>query len=257
MISWRYAATTHDGLVREHNEDSHHAGRHLIAVADGVGGAAAGEVASALAINAIGPLDERQDVVEMADRLRDAVDTANENIRRAGLDDPAVVGMGTTLTALLLVDGRLTIAHVGDSRAYRVRGGEVTQLTRDDTYVQMLVDKGSILPEDVFTHPHKSFVTKVLQGEPVQPHVRTVKAELGDRYMVCSDGLPDAVRAAAIEETLLAELSVDECAKRLQDLALEGGGPDNVTVVVGDVVDEPEEAARDGKGFWRKLLRRR
>lgn len=254
MISWRYAALTHHGLVRANNEDSMHAGRHLVAVADGVGGAEAGEVASALTIASIAPLDETQDTIEMADRLRDAVDIANDAIRLAGEADPAIVGMGTTLTALLLVDGKLSIAHVGDSRAYRVRDGEVTQLTRDDTYVQMLVDKGSITAADVFTHPHKSFVTKVLQGEPVQPHVRTVTAVPGERYMVCSDGLPDAVIAEQIEETLLADATVQECADRLVELALEGGGPDNVTVIVAEVADIDEPPAR--KGFFARLFGR-
>ncbi|MEV0649424.1 protein phosphatase 2C domain-containing protein [Phytomonospora sp. NPDC050363] len=254
MISWRHAARTHHGLVRANNEDSMHAGPHLVAVADGVGGAEAGEVASALTIASISPLDEEQDVVEMADRLRDAVDIANDAIRLAGEADPAIVGMGTTLTALLLVDGRLSIAHVGDSRAYRVRDGELTQLTRDDTYVQMLVDKGSITADDVFTHPHKSFVTKVLQGEPVQPHVRTITAEPGERYMVCSDGLPDAVVAELIEETMLAGGSVDECADRLVELALEGGGPDNVTVIVAEVADAPVTAAK--RGFLSRLFKR-
>ncbi|GLZ79421.1 hypothetical protein Afil01_42280 [Actinorhabdospora filicis] len=247
MMSWKYSSLTHDGLVRANNEDAMHAGRHLLAVADGVGGAEAGEVASSLTITAIAPLDRAQDPVTMADDLRAAADRANDAIRAAGADNPAIVGMGTTLTALLLSGSSLTIAHVGDSRAYRVHNGEVTRLTRDDTYVQMLVDKGTITPDDVFDHPHRSFVTKVLQGEPVQVNVRTITAHPGERYIVCSDGLPDAVPPDALEEALAEGGTVEECARRLVRLALEGGGPDNVTVVVGDVV----EGAAERRRWWR------
>lgn len=248
--SWHCASLTHDGLVRTNNEDSMHAGSFLMAVADGVGGAEAGEVASSLTIAAIAPLDAPQDPVTMADAVRAAADRANDAIHAAGVADPAIVGMGTTLTALLLSGSSLTIAHVGDSRAYRIREGRVDRLTKDDTYVQMLVDKGTITAEEVFTHPHRSFVTKVLQGEPVQVNVRTIPVAVGERFVVCSDGLPDAVPPAVLEEALASGGTVEECARSLVKLALEGGGPDNVTVVVGDVVEGVPVVKRPWWRFW-------
>jgi protein phosphatase len=231
----RYAAISDTGLLRPGNEDAVFAGPGLIAVADGVGGSAAGEVASELAIGAVAPLDA-QAPADPVEALRAAVDTANARIREAVEADPAKTGMGTTLTALLLANGSFGLAHAGDSRAYRLRDGDVAQITRDDTYVQWLVDEGCISEEEAGTHPHKSVVMRVLQGEPVEATYEEFDAVLGDRYLVCSDGLPAAVSDDVVAATLREEADVERCAARLIELALEGGAPDNVTVVVADVV---------------------
>jgi protein phosphatase len=231
----RYAAVSHRGLVRPANEDSVFAGPRLVAVADGVGGQAAGEVASELAIEALTPLDAEVsgDPVEA---LRAAVHAANGRLRAAIQADPALTGMGTTLTALLLSGRTLVLAHAGDSRAYLARDGEVTQVTRDDTYVQWLVEKGAISEEEADTHPQRSVVTRVLQGNPVEATYEEREAVPGDRYLLCSDGLPAAVPAEVIAATLRGEADPARCADRLVELSLEGGAPDNVTVVVADVV---------------------
>ncbi|MEV6525963.1 protein phosphatase 2C domain-containing protein [Longispora sp. NPDC051575] len=242
-LTLRRGAASHLGLRRPINEDSLYSGAQLVAIADGVGGEAAGEVASDLAIGALAPLDtpEPRDPVTA---LRTAYDTANRRIREAVAADPALSGMATTLTTLLLSGNRLILAHAGDSRAYVLHGGEFAQLTRDDTYVQLLVDEGRISPAEASVHPQKSVVTRVLQGEPFDATVIRRRAVPGDRYLLCSDGLSDAVSTADIALTLRTEPDPDRCAARLIQLALEGGGPDNVSVVVADVVGRPRRRFR-------------
>jgi PPM family protein phosphatase len=250
QVTLRYATASHRGLVRANNEDSLFAGSRLIAVADGVGGQAAGEVASELAIAALTPLYD-QDVPDALVALRGAVESANEQIRAAAEADPQLTGMATTITAVLLSGTSLALAHAGDSRAYLARQGEVTQITRDDTYVQGLVDQGCITPEQAETHPQRSLVTRVLQGSPVEATYARLEVRPGDRYLLCSDGLPDAAPFDAIAGVLRTETDPEHCAARLVDLALAGGGPDNVSVVVADLLasnatgglDENEEPA--------------
>ncbi len=249
-LTLRYAATSDRGLVRQNNEDSLYAGPHLIAVADGVGGAAGGEVASAAAIEAIAPLDQAttDDASALVGALRGAVDDAADRIRTATEDDPELDGMGTTLTAIMLAGGRLGLLHLGDSRAYRLRDGELTQLTRDDTYVQMLVEQGAISAEEADHHPQRSIVTRVLQGKPVDPTCLVIEPRLGDRYLVSSDGLNAVLDAEAIEEILRDEPDVHDCANALVQRALAGGGPDNVTVIVADLVVDTTHDSSDGEG---------
>jgi len=242
-VTWRHGARTHCGLVRPGNEDSLYAGSRLVAVADGVGGEAAGEVASELAIAAMAPLDAGV-AGDPVTALRAAVADANGRIRDAVQADPALSGMGTTLTALLLSGGRLVLAHAGDSRAYLCRDGEVRQITRDDTYVQLLVDEGHISAAEAGRHPHRSVVTRTLHGTPVEATYETRKPAPGDRYLVCSDGLPAAVADEDIAATLRDEPDPDACAGRLLELALAGGAPDNVTVIVADVVPDGEHPGR-------------
>lgn len=233
----RHATASHVGLVYDHNEDSAYAGRRLVAVADGVGGEVAGEVASGIAVAAIRAADPRGPL--RPGGLRSAAATANQRIAAAVADDPALSGMATTLTAILLDHDAVRLAHVGDSRAYRLRDGEVVQLTRDDTFVQYLVDSGHLAIEDVPRHPHRNVVTRVLAGAPVSVTHSRLPARAGDRYLLCSDGLPDAVAARDIADTLRDVPDAEECADRLVNLALAGGGPDNVTVVVADLVAAP------------------
>jgi PPM family protein phosphatase len=212
-----------------------YAGPRLLAVADGMGGMAAGDVASRITIEAIVGLDTHIDDDQQMDALHKAFDAANSRIADTVASDPAMHGMGTTLTALLFSGTRVALAHVGDSRAYLLRDGELAQLTRDDTYVQLLVDQGVIRPEEASTHPRRAVVTQALQGEPVTPAYVTVEPRAGDRWLLCSDGLTAVVPAESIADTLRTVSDPRGCAERLLDLALRAGGPDNVTVIVADV----------------------
>lgn len=235
-LRWRYGAATDVGNVRDLNEDSHLASRRLLAVADGVGGAAAGEVASGVTIAEVTKLARRQPVAAETE-LGEAVDAARERIRAAVTENPEAEGMATTLTALWLSDDTIDIVHIGDSRAYQLRGEDFVQVTVDDSYVQHLVDEGAITPAEAQDHPYKSVVTRVLQANPAPAHFETRPAALGDRYMLCSDGLSDVVDEAKIEAALRDFTDPQSAADELVRLALEGGGPDNVTVVVGDVLE--------------------
>lgn len=239
----RWAAVTDTGHVRSSNQDCFYAGERLLVVADGMGGMAAGDVASRLAVEAMTPLDVPIDNDHQMDALHKALEVANGRIAETVAEDPALVGMGTTMTAVLFSADRAALAHVGDSRAYLVRDGRLTQLTKDDTYVQMLVDQGLIRPEEAAGHPRRAVVTQALQGEPVSPAYVVVEPEPGDRWLLCSDGLTTVVTAERIEAELLAHPEPQACAERLLDLALEGGGPDNVTVIVADLLTgDPDPA---------------
>ncbi|MFD0823803.1 PP2C family protein-serine/threonine phosphatase, partial [Micromonospora zhanjiangensis] len=149
---------------------------------------------------------------------------------------PASEGMGTTLTAALLAGDRLAVAHVGDSRCYLLRGGELHRLTRDDTFVQALVDQGVLTPEQARQHPQRSLVTQVVRGAQITPSHTALTVQPGDRLLVCSDGLSDVVSDPVIALTLLGCPDRDQCAEQLIKLTHQGGAPDNVTVVLADVV---------------------
>jgi protein phosphatase len=170
--------------------------------------------------------------------LRGVVDAASGRIAEMVAEDPALTGMGTTLTAMWLVDDRIAMVHIGDSRGYLFRAGELTQLTRDDSYVQMLVDTGAITPEEARVHPQRSLVSQVLQARPAQPTYTVLRPDPGDRLLLCSDGLSDVVTDEQIGQVLRDHLELDDCAAELVKLALGAGGPDNVTVVLAEVVTE-------------------
>ncbi|HET9517735.1 MAG TPA: protein phosphatase 2C domain-containing protein [Actinoplanes sp.] len=231
----RCAAVTDRGHVRSSNQDCLFAGSHLLAVADGMGGMAAGDVASAIAIEAMKSLDTQIDDDRQMDALHKALEEANGRIADTVTADPALQGMGTTLTAMLFSGGRAALAHVGDSRAYLLRDGRLNQLTKDDTYVQMLVDQGLIRPEEAGSHPRRAVVTQALQGEPVSPSYVVVDPEPGDRWLLCSDGLTTVVSFETIETALRQYPDLQACADHLLDLALRGGGPDNISLIVADL----------------------
>jgi protein phosphatase len=231
----RWAAVTDRGHVRSNNQDAYYAGDRLLVVADGMGGMAAGDVASRLAVEAMTSLDDAIDNDSQMDALHKALEVANGRIAETVAADNALQGMGTTLTAVLFSGTRAAMAHVGDSRAYLLRDGRLNQLTKDDTYVQMLVDQGLISPDEAAGHPRRSVVTRVLQGEPVSPAYVIVEPEAGDRWLLCSDGLTAVVTNETIEQEMLAADDPKTCTERLIDLALRGGGPDNVTVIVADL----------------------
>lgn len=225
------------GLVRGNNEDSAYAGPNLLVLADGMGGHAAGEVASALMVEHLEKLDRDPGDNDMLALLGSFADDANAAIAQMIRERPETDGMGTTLTAIMFNGRDVGLIHVGDSRGYRLRDGELTQLTIDDTFVQSLVDEGKLAPEDVSSHPKKSLILKAYTGMPVEPTLQMIDIRPGDRLLLCSDGLSDPVTASTIEAAL-AQGDPEHAAARLVELALRSGGPDNVTVVVADVLDE-------------------
>ena len=238
-LSLRFVARTDTGLRRSSNQDSGYASPRLIAIADGMGGAAAGDLASATAMNIVRTLD-RDHEDDPRGALLQAVRDANRRLGEISSIDPSVDGMGTTLEAMLWTGEHFVTAHIGDSRAYRLRDGKLSQLSRDHTFVQSLVDEGKLTVAEARVHPHRSLLLRVLLGRADnEPDIGEVEGQVGDRYLLCSDGLTDMVDDAAIAEALGLE-SIDEAADRLIELALAGGGLDNVTVVIGELVEETD-----------------
>ncbi|MBQ0827621.1 Stp1/IreP family PP2C-type Ser/Thr phosphatase [Streptomyces tagetis] len=237
-LSLRFAAGSHKGMIREGNEDSGYAGPRLLAIADGMGGQAAGEVASSEVISTIVALDDDVPGSDLLTSLGTAVRRANDQLRQMVEEDPALEGMGTTLTALLWTGQRLGLVHVGDSRAYLLRDGVLTQITQDHTWVQRLVDEGRITEEEAGTHPQRSLLMRALgSGDHVEPDLSIREVRAGDRYLICSDGLSGVVSHQTLEETLASYQGPQETVQELIQLALRGGGPDNITVIVADVLD--------------------
>ena len=237
-LALRFAVRSDVGLLREGNEDSAYAGPHLLAVADGMGGHAAGEVASAATITTLAPLDAEDPGPDLVGALADAVSTANLRLQELIISDPAIEGMGTTLTALLWSDGYAALCHIGDSRAYLLRDGQFVQITHDHTLVQSLVDEGKITEDDVATHPHRSLLLRALDGRTIaEPDLAPLETLPGDRYLLCSDGLSGVVTEQTLHQTLSSIRDPDKAALQLVELAIRGGGPDNITCIVADVVD--------------------
>jgi PPM family protein phosphatase len=237
-LSLRYAARSEVGLLRDGNEDAAYAGPRLLAVADGMGGHAAGEVASAVTISSVAPLDQDVPGPDLLSALRAAAEEANGILADVVDQHPWLDGMGTTLTALLWSGTRLGVVHVGDSRAYLLRDGELHQITQDHTLVQSLIDAGRISTEEADVHPQRSLITRALDGRgEVEPDLSIREGRRGDRYLLCTDGLTGVVSEPTIREALMLPdpaAAVD----RLVDLALRAGGPDNVTCIVADVVED-------------------
>ncbi|HWS38581.1 MAG TPA: PP2C family serine/threonine-protein phosphatase [Actinoplanes sp.] len=242
-LTLRYAAQSDRGLIRDLNQDSVYAGPRLLAVADGMGGMAAGDVASNIVIAAMAPLDDDVPGDAMVDALRHAVGTANQQLRDTVDANPQLEGMGTTLTAVLFSGSKFGMVHIGDSRAYLLRKGEFAQITKDDTYVQMLVDEGRVSPEEASSHPQRSLLTRALDGRDIDPEYSVRQVLQGDRYLICSDGLSGVVSGETIGQTMRELADPKACTERLVQLALRGGGPDNITVIIADAVDGIVEQA--------------
>ena len=198
----RYAARSDRWLIRGNNQDSVYAGPRLLAVADGMGGHAAGDVASKVVIAALQHLDDDTPSGDMLQALRQGVFDGSEHLREVIRDSPQLEGMGTTLTAILFAGGRLALCHVGDSRAYLLRDGEFTQITHDDTFVQTLIDDGRITAEEANSHPQRSLLLRALNGQEVEPDLSMREARAGDRYLLCSDGLSGVVSEETLAEAL-------------------------------------------------------
>ena len=246
-----FAAATDVGRMRKNNEDSYLSSQPVAAVADGMGGHSAGEVASAIAIEELAALRDRgpwDSETAATDDLKQAILRANRRIREMAASDRKLNGMGTTLVALLEDGDMVHVANVGDSRGYLLRQGELSQVTVDHSLVQELVDDGRLSPEDAERHPQRSVITRALGIDPeVEFDLFTYKLQVGDRLLLCSDGLSDVVEPAQIRKVLLRVGNAHRAARELVTVANEQGGPDNITVIVVDAVDEATAlAAEDG-----------
>lgn len=238
----RYAARSDVGRIRSKNDDSAYVGRHLAVVADGMGGHAGGDVASASTVLDMIHLDH-DDYPDGADTvLADEIQTANSLLSELVHQNPKLSGMGTTVTALLLEGRKLHFAHIGDSRAYRLRNKKFEQVSIDHTFVQRLIDEGRLRPEEAETHPHKNVLMRVLGDVDASPELDLdiLDVEPGERWLLCSDGL-NYVAGHVVERTVREIKDLRECVETLVDLTLEAGAPDNVTVVMLEIAEETDD----------------
>lgn len=241
------------GRRRTSNEDSGAAGDRLLVVADGMGGHAHGELASALAVSALVDLDERLppdlDSVDLHIELAAAVDDAGTRLAEHAQKEPETQGMGTTVAGLFLEGDRLALVHVGDSRIYRLRAGELEQLTHDHTMVQQLVDDGQITPEEALIHPRRSVLMRALSTDHLaEPDLDYLDLQPGDRYLLCSDGVTAVLFDTVVREVLVGVPEAQAAVDKLIELANEAGGPDNITCIVADVIEVDDAAAAEPAG---------
>ncbi|MFT4084452.1 MAG: protein phosphatase 2C domain-containing protein [Nocardioides sp.] len=246
MLRFSYGARSDVGLVRSHNEDAGFAGPYLQLVADGVGGAAAGEVAAATTAYLVSALTAASPEADPVPLLAEAVRLAQHQLQDGVRREPERHGMATTLVAGLARHGRVTMVHIGDSRGYLLRDGALIRLTRDHTLVQLMIDQGRLTPDEARTNPYRSVVVKSVNADQEQPpDLWTTELRVGDRLLLCSDGLSDFVEESEIA-TRLATPDPDEAAESLVAAALAAGGRDNVTCLVSDLIDGPPICA-DGR----------
>lgn len=249
-MHFRYSARSDVGVVRERNEDSGLAAPDLIVVADGMGGHAAGELASAIAVATIAEAEDSVSDPEALSTLADAVDLAADRISDVIAREPQFQGMGTTLTALAMVGEQAALVHVGDSRGYIYRDGHLAQITKDHTYVQTLVDSGRISAQEAATHPRRNLLMRAIDGiHEVAPDVSTRALQVGDRFLLCSDGLSGVITESEMAE-VLTTTDPTGAVVRLVEMAVDAGAPDNVTVVIADVVADE----RDGRAAERPVV---
>lgn len=251
------AALSHVGKVRSNNQDSGYAGTQLFVVADGMGGHAGGDVASAIALRRIVEADLDYPTAEdAAAALQTAIIAANGQLSDAVAEHPELTGMGTTVDALALVGDQVAIAHIGDSRVYLLRDGELSQITTDHTFVQRLVDAGRITEEEAMVHPRRSVLMRVLGDVDQSPEVDTIVMTTlpGDRWLLCSDGLSGVVDNDTIRAALATDLTAAQVTGRLVKYALDRGAPDNVTVVIYDTGDTRTEVRASVVGSASKPL---
>ncbi|MFE7336001.1 MerR family transcriptional regulator [Streptomyces griseus] len=257
-LAIRCAALTDTGAVRTANQDAAFAGPRLLAVADGFG--EGGAEASAAAIEALKPSvwgsgGGAPSAADLLNALEDTADSASRAVREAVASCAAPDGSGTTLTAMLWTGSRLGLVHIGDSRAYLLRGGELFRITHDHSLVQSMIDDGSLSREEAASHPQRALLLKALVGEArsaqvavaSRPDVRLQEVLAGDRYLLCSDGLSAVVDEADLRAAVVAADDPEEAVRRLAGLAREAGGPDNVACAVADVVVEEQEREQEQK----------
>jgi protein phosphatase len=239
------AAVSHVGKIRANNQDSGYAGNFLFVVADGMGGHAGGDVASAIAIRRISEVDQRYTSAhDAAFALQSALIAANSLLAETVFEHNELTGMGTTVSGIVRVDNQIAVAHIGDSRIYRFRGGKLEQISTDHTFVQRLVDSGRITPEEAAVHPRRSVLMRVLGDVDAAPEIDTNVYDTapGDRWMICSDGLSSYVTDDKMEHVLATVPGAQEAAEKLVKESLDQGAPDNVTVVLVDI-DETTDSA--------------
>ena len=233
-----FGSRTDIGCLRDHNEDSLVVTPPLFAVADGMGGHAAGEVASEIAVRVLSELAPEHPDVEALGR---AIEEANRAVIQAAREGRGRQGMGTTMTAAMLEGERLVIAQVGDSRAYLLHQGKLQQLTRDHSLMADMIEAGQLTPEEARTHPQRSVITRALGSDAhLHPDIYEINVETGDRLLICSDGLSGMIFDDQIENTLRRVQDPQRCASQLVSEAIAGGGHDNVTVIVADVTGYAE-----------------
>ena len=234
-LAIRYAARSDIGRRRDRNQDTAYASGRLLAVADGMG--AGGDQASAAVIEALKPLEAALPAGDLLNAMEDALRRAGPALRDLAATDP---GTGTTLTAMLWSGSQLALVHVGDTRAYLLRDGELFQVTHDHSVVQALLDEGKITPEEADSHPQRSLLLRAISGDgAAEPDLSLHDARAGDRYLLCSDGLTTVVSAGAIRDALSTPGDPEQAVGRLIELANEAGGPDNIACVVADVIEPP------------------
>jgi protein phosphatase len=235
------AAVSHVGKIRANNQDSGYAGQHLFVVADGMGGHAGGDVASAIATKRIAEADTAYSAVEDAEfALQSAMTAANSLLAETVFEHSELTGMGTTVSGLVRVGDQIVLAHIGDSRIYRFRDGELEQVTADHTFVQRLVDSGRITPEEAAVHPRRSVLMRVLGDVDAAPEIdtRILDTRPGDRWILCSDGLSSYVSEDKLSAILASVRTSQGAADRMVKESLDHGAPDNVTVIILDIAQD-------------------
>jgi len=240
------AAVSHVGKVRSNNQDSGYAGHSLFVVADGMGGHAGGDVASAIATKRVMQADVGYTSAQEAEfALQAALIAANSQLAETVFEHAELTGMGTTVSAMVVLENQVAIAHIGDSRIYLLRDGELSQITIDHTFVQRLVDSGRITEQEAMVHPRRSVLMRVLGDVESSPEIDTsiLTTLAGDRWLICSDGLSGVVSPAGIANALLSGASPLSVATRLVKESLDAGAPDNVTIVVVDIAEGPLRVA--------------
>ena len=254
-LTYRYVALTDVGLRRPNNQDAGYASPRMLVIADGMGGAAAGDLASAITMEALREIDRDLDPEAdgtALDALTDAVSIANHRVGEAIRSQPRFEGMGTTLDATFWDGEKLAVAHIGDSRMYRFRDGRLTQISTDHTFVQSLIDEGRLTRAEARVHPQRSLLLRAILGrDDFDPEFTWLQPAAGDRYLLCSDGLSDMVDDDIIDHSLRLE-SVDAAAAELVSQALAAGGHDNVSVVIAEFVElnaplDAELSCADGR----------
>ncbi|MFP5072927.1 PP2C family protein-serine/threonine phosphatase [Pseudonocardia nantongensis] len=249
VLGLRSAIGSDVGRRRTSNQDSGATTGRLLIVADGMGGHAHGEVASAVTVSAFTELEARlpPDLIDLdlAAEMTEALVDATDRLGRRAAEDPETRGMGTTVVSLLLTGEQLALAHIGDSRIYRLRDDDLVQLTHDHTMVQQLVDQGQITVEEAAHHPRRSVLMRALSTDHApEPDLDRIDIVEGDRFLLCSDGVTAVLDDATLQRELVSGAEPDAVVDRLIELANEAGGPDNITAIVADVVELPDDEPR-------------
>ena len=244
-MHFQSVALSDRGLNREINEDSAWIGSQIIAVADGLGGHAGGEVASAIVINGLAKAETKEFTKESVhDLVIEITAKANGEIAKKIKDSPKLKGMGTTLTSLISTEDKVALIHIGDSRCYQFRDGKLTQLSKDHTLVQELIDQGRLSVEEASAHPQKSLITKALMGNvETEPFIQLINVEPNDLFLLCTDGLSSVLNESEISKILREDGLTEIAAQKLKDAVYKSGAPDNVTLVLAKLTNEGSNTA--------------